>query len=227
MIGSEGVRVPDELQRRLDLWKGGGALLWCAVFGWFALVRAQRVPIFEFADVGIHELGHALFWRLSHDELVMLVMGSGSQVLFPLIAGLGFFIVKRNWIALGMCLAWCASALADTATYVYDAPRGELALIGFGPIGDQDQALGDWARILGPEHLDKLYLADRWAEHLRFLAVVVWVAAASVVVAGLARTWRRVRADRSAAPPPRMRAAPRSPAITRRPAPPSDVDVWR
>ncbi len=188
--------IPDEIQRRLDLWKGTGALLWCAVFGWFALVRAQRVPVFELADVGIHELGHVIFWQLTHDELTMLVMGSGTQVLFPLLAGFAFFIVQRNWIALGMCLAWCAEALADTAAYVYDAPRGELALIGFGPIGDQDQALGDWARVLGPEHLDKLYLADRWATNLRQLAVLVWIGAVAVVAIGLVKTWNGVRQDR-------------------------------
>jgi hypothetical protein len=216
--------IGDELQARLDLWKGAGAVLWCAVLGWFALVRGQRVPLLGFADVATHELGHALWWQLTHDELVMLVMGNGTQVLVPLLAGVAFFVVRRNWIALGMCLAWCATAIADTAAYVYDAPRGELTLMGFGGFGDQDQALGDWARILGPEHLDKLYLADRWAADLRHLAVLVWIAGLAVIAAGLAITWERVRRDRHApapAPtsvaedaPPRLRTGPTAPGFS-------------
>jgi hypothetical protein len=215
--------VGDDLQRRLDLWKGGGAVLWCAILGWFALVRSQRVPILGFADVATHELGHVLWWQLTHDELVMLVMGNGTQVLVPLIAGVAFFVVRRNRIALGMCLAWCAAAIADTAVYVYDAPRGELTLMGFGGLGDADQALGDWARILGPEHLDKLYLADRWAADLRHLAVLVWFGAVAVVGADLAITARRVRRSRPAlpavrepseAPGPRLRTGPSAPGFS-------------
>jgi hypothetical protein len=213
----------EDLQRRIDLWKGGGALVWCALLGWFALVRGQRVPILGFADVATHELGHAIWWQLTHSEFVMLVMGNGTQVLVPLLAGIAFFVVRRNWVALGMCLAWCATALADTAAYVYDAPRGELTLIGFGPIGDQDQMLGDWARILGPEHLDKLYLADPWAADLRHLALAVWLCAVAVVAAGLLWTWQRIRNERRApvrAWPaevpvgPRRRTGPTAPGFT-------------
>jgi hypothetical protein len=135
-----------------------------------------------------------------------------------------FFVVRRNWVALGMCLAWCASAIADTAAYVYDAPRGELTLMGFGGLGDGDQALGDWARVLGPEHLDKLYLADPWAADLRHLAVVTWVAGLAVIGVGLAITWERVRRDRrqpahagapaEASPQPRLRTGPSAPGFS-------------
>jgi hypothetical protein len=224
----ERVAIPAELQRRLDRWKAGGALLWCAVVGWFALVRGQRVPFVELADLGLHELGHVIFWQLTHDELVMLVMGNGFQVLFPLAAGIAFVVLNGNRIALGVCLAWCASAIADTAVYVFDAPRGELALVGFGPIGDESEALGDWSRVLGPEHLDKLFLADAWAANLRVLAVIVWLAAVAVVGVGLIRTRRDVRRDArtSASLPAPLEA--RSPAITRRAAAPTgDTDRWR
>jgi hypothetical protein len=217
--------IGDDLQRRLDLWKGVGAVVWCAVLGWIALVRGQRVPVLGFADVATHELGHVVWWQLTHNELVMLVMGNGTQVLVPLLAGIAFFVVRRNWIALGMCLAWCAAAIADTAVYVYDAPRGELTLMGFGGLGDGDQALGDWARVLGPEHLDKLYLADRWAADLRLLAVLVWIAAVAVIGVGLAITVERVRRDRRTAVPtaapapveapgPRLRTGPSAPGFS-------------
>jgi hypothetical protein len=219
---SAGPAIGADLQRKVDLWKGAGALVWCAIFGWFALLRGQRVPILAFADVATHELGHVVWWQLTHDELVMLVMGNGTQVLLPLLAGVAFFVLRRNWVALGMCLAWCAAALADTAVYVYDAPRGELALMGFGGLGDQDQALGDWARVLGPEHLDKLYLADRWAADLRHAAVVVWIVGVAVVGVGLAITWEHLRRDRRApattrppvAPGPRRRTGPTAPGFS-------------
>ncbi|MFN8233667.1 MAG: hypothetical protein U0V56_09420 [Actinomycetota bacterium] len=139
-----------------------------------------------------HELGHALWWQLTHSELVMLVMGNGTQVLVPLLAGALFFAVRRNWVALGMCLAWCAAAIADTAVYVFDAPRGAHP-DGLRRVGRGDQALGDWARVLGPEHLDKLYLADRWAADLRVWAVLFWLTGVVVIVIGLAITFKQMR----------------------------------
>jgi len=217
------VRLAPRDQRRLDLWRGAGALAWCAVLGWFALVQGRRVPILGFADVATHELGHALWWQLTHSELAMLVMGSGTQILVPLLAGVAFFAVRRNWVALGVCLAWCAAAIADAAAYVYDAPRGELTLMGFGGMSDGDQALGDWARVLGPEHLDALHLADRWAADLRHLAVLIWSAGVVVIGIGLAIVVERARRDRRApvdttrpaeAPGPRLRTGPSAPGFS-------------
>jgi hypothetical protein len=214
MFGSrDEVRLPEDVQRRIDLWKAGGALVICAVYGWHAFVRDTQVPVLEYLDVAVHEVGHLLFRPFG--ELVMLIMGSGFQVMFPLVAGLAFAVWKRNWIAWGICWAWSANACADAARYIADAPRGELALLGAGP-----DALGDWALILGPEHFDKLFLADRIASAVRTLGLALWIAAVGVVFVGAWRSYLALRGNQAAAP----RASAR-PARTREPV--SDLDMWR
>ena len=167
------VTLPQDIQRRLDIWKAIGALMLCAFYGWFALVRNAQTPVLEFADIAVHEVGHKLFSPFG--ELIMLIMGSGFQVLFPLALGVVFAVWKHNLIAWGICWAWAANAMCDAARYIYDAPRGELMLLGGGG------GLGDWSRILGPEHYDKLYLADRLAADVRAVGFVAWFVAIAIV----------------------------------------------
>ena len=211
----ETVTLPPEVQRRLDVWKAIGALAVCALYGWFALVTNAQTPILEFADIAVHEVGHKVFSPFG--ELTMLIMGSGSQVLFPLLLGVVFAVWKRNLIAWGICWAWAANAMSDAARYIYDAPRGELALLG----GD-GSGLGDWTRILGPEHYDKLYLADRLAADVRAAAFVTWFAAVGIVVFALVRTVAAIRRDEGGGAGIERTARP-SGAL----APVGDVDMWR
>ena len=158
---AESVQLPEDIQRRLNAWTAVGALGVCAIYGWFAIVKDAQVPVLVFLDIAVHEVGHTLFSPFG--DLMMLIMGTGFQILFPFVAGLLFGIWKRNLIAWGVCRAWSANAMCDGARYIYDAPRGELTLLGAG------DGLGDWSKILGPQHFDKLYLADRLAAQLRML----------------------------------------------------------
>jgi hypothetical protein len=210
---AETVTLPQDIQRRLDVWKAIGALLVCALYGWFALVRNAQTPVLEFADIAVHEMGHKVFSPFG--ELTMLIMGSGSQVLFPLLLGVMFAVWKRNLIAWGVCWAWAANAMSDAARYIYDAPRGELALLG----GD-GSGLGDWTRILGPEHLDKVYLAERLAADVRAAAFVTWFAAVGIVVFALVRTVAAIRREDGAVATATARPSGEL-------APVGDVDMWR
>ena len=210
---AETVQLPEDIQRRLNVWKAVGAIAICSFYGWFAIVRDTETPVLEFLDVAVHEVGHKLFSGFG--ELIMLIMGSGFQVLFPLVLGIVFAVWKRNLIAWGVCWAWSANAMCDAARYIYDAPRGELLLLG-APDG-----LGDWSRVLGPEHYDKLYLADRLAANVRAAGIVTWFLAVGIVVFALARDARAVHRD-SRAGVPRATAEP-SGAL----APLADVDMWR
>ena len=210
---AETVQLPEDLQRRLNIWKAVGALAVCALYGWFSIVRDAETPVLEFLDVAVHEVGHKLFSGFG--ELVMLIMGSGFQVLFPFLLGIVFAVWKRNLIAWGVCWAWSANAMCDAARYIYDATRGELMLLG------TSDGLGDWSRILGPEHYDKLYLADRLAANVRAAGIVTWLLAVGLVMFALAldaraiRRWSQAESARATAKP--------SAAL----APVADVDMWR
>jgi hypothetical protein len=185
-IGSD-VELPEDLQRRLNLWKGVGALFLVALWGYFGFIRNAEVPVLQFLDIAVHEVGHKVFSPFG--ETTMLMMGSGSEMLFPLVVGVAFGIWKRDLIAWGICWAWAASAFADASRYMADAVQGSLALLGGAPDG-----LGDWERIFGPEHWDKLYLAEPWAHNTRTWGVLIWFAALGLVIGGMWWNWHRLQA---------------------------------
>jgi hypothetical protein len=176
-------------------------------------VKDAQMPVLVFLDIAVHEVGHKLFSPCG--DLVMLIMGTGFQILFPLVVGLVFGIWKRNLIAWGVCWAWSANAMCDGARYIYDAPRGELMLLGAG------DGLGDWSKILGPEHFDKLYLADRLSSQLRTLGIVTWFVAVGLVVFSLVRS---LQGNRRAAAAEAVRATAKPSGVL---TPVGDVDMWR
>jgi hypothetical protein len=145
----------------------------------------------------------------------MLLMGTGTQILFPLLAGIVFAIWRRDLIAWGVCWAWAASAMCDGARYIFDAPRGDLMLMG------ASDGLGDWSKILGPEHVDKLYVADRLAGQVRSVGILTWTVAVGLIGYTLVRDLQRARSA-SASAVGHMTAKP-SGAL----APIADVDMWR
>jgi hypothetical protein len=165
------VRLPDDIDRRLTVYKAAGALLLIAVWGWFALVKNDQTPIFVYLNIAVHESGHVLFRPFG--ELTMLIMGSGFEVLFPFAVGVVFLIRKRDLVSTAVSWGWSASALASAATYIADADDGRLALLGAtGP-----DTAGDWERILGERFFDKVYLADSIAGTVRTVGYVLWFVA--------------------------------------------------
>ena len=208
------IPLPDHVQRRLNVYKAGGALLLIAVWGWFALVKSDQTPIFVYLNIAVHETGHVLFRPFG--ELTMLVMGSGFEVLFPLAVGAFFLLVRHDPISTAVAWGWAASALASAATYIDDADDGRLALLGAGP-----DTAGDWERILGEEFFDKVYLADRIAGIVRTAGFALWILALGIAVWAILRN-RQLERAATAAPTPRATAEPRMPL-----APVDDETMWR
>ena len=121
------------------------------VLGWFAFVKGVRVPILGMVDLGVHEFGHLLFsWA---PRLIMVLMGNGTQSLLPLTIAVCFAYVRRDWPAVGLCLAWCGTTLQDASVYIADAPYQQLPLL-------KENSIHDWAYVLGAEHF---YATDKAA----------------------------------------------------------------
>jgi hypothetical protein len=151
------------------------ALAGCAVLWWFGM-RGTRVPLLGAADLGFHELGHAICYvldaALPWPEVVTAAAGSAFQIGVPLALAAYFFSSRRgDHVAGALCLAWAGTAAADVARYVRDAPTELLPLIG---------GKHDWATILGPEHLDRLDEAAAWAAAFDRLAWVLFLVAVLV-----------------------------------------------
>lgn len=177
-------------------WHYLAVVAFTGVCTWFVLRLHQRPPGLTYMDIAVHEIGHVLFRPFG--ELTMLVMGSGTQIAFPLLLAVFFLVFRRDLLTGSVLLAWAGEAVGDAATYVADAPRGELPLLGGG--GE-----GDWTRILGPEHLSRMQLADAYARNLRVVAVLLMLTAVGLAVLGWWRRTqtadRRVRALAAAGPP--------------------------
>lgn len=92
-----------------------------------------------------------------------------------------------------------------------DATRGELALLG----GAGPDAMGDWERVFGPEHWDKLYLADRWAYNVHTWGLLVWFASVALVIGGMVWSWKQLQDAKRAAQAARWQR-PTTPADARR-----------
>ena len=207
------VELPDDIQRRLTVYKAVGALVLIAVWGWFALVKNDQTPVFVYLNIAVHESGHVLFRPFG--ELTMLVMGSGFEVLFPFAVGVLFLIRRRDLVSTSVCWGWAASALASAATYIADADDGRLALLGAtGP-----DAAGDWERILGEQFFDKVFLADSIAGTVRTFGFALWFVALWLAA------WAIVRNR------PQERAAVAMLGATARPSTPlpalDDEQMWR
>lgn len=112
-----------------------------ATISLFAFVLRSPVPIFDWADLGIHELGHMLV--MSGPRMLYFLAGSLAQVAFP--AGLAVYFLWRQQdrAAAGFCLAWAGTSMWDVSVYIADAPVQALPLIGGGT--------HDWAYLLGPQ----------------------------------------------------------------------------
>ncbi len=175
-----------------------GVGVWCGAVAWFAFVRHVRVPLIGLTDLGIHELGHLIFYVVPAGALVTAIAGSALQVLAPSCAA-AYFVRRRDLVAFAACLAWVATNLADVAVYVADAPTEQLELLG----GEHD-----WAYILGPEQFDRLDLAGSIATGLRFTGLVLLLGAVAVLL-DVARSVRsssrakRFRGQALSASPPR------------------------
>jgi hypothetical protein len=123
-----------------------------------------------------HEAGHAIPMMLGTPRTFMVFMGSGLQVLFPLIVCGAFYFKNRDAYGAAVCLFWAGNAALDVAPYIADARALELPLLGGGTGReieghDWEYLLGEWNAL----HLDTL-IAGRvaLAARLTMAAAFAW-----------------------------------------------------
>jgi hypothetical protein len=170
------------------------SLTWKLTFQWVVAIavtsllaaltytRQGWVPLLSRADLGLHEFGHLLFWWTP--ELFAQLAGSLMQVGLPLALG-GYFLWRRDRMAVVLMLAWAAESLNNVSVYIYDATRMELLLVG----DDGSGAAHDWRNILS--RLGGLSHTDAIACTVRGLSVALFV----VAVALAAWWWARGRQE--------------------------------
>ena len=157
--------MPDE-----SAWSRWGRYAAAAVLAgavaWFAFIAHREVPILDWFDLAVHEVGHMLmFWA---PRMVMFLGGSVAQVAVPLALAWYFGLVRRDLAGAGFCLAWAGASAWDVSVYIADAPVQALPLIGGGE--------HDWAYLLGQRGFDAIHLADEIAGFVEFTGALVAVA---------------------------------------------------
>jgi hypothetical protein len=136
-----------------------------ALVAWFAFVAHREVPILDWFDLGIHEVGHMVM--LFAPRMLMFIAGSAAQIAVPLGLAWYFGILRRDPAGGGFCLAWAGASAWDVSVYIADAPVQALPLIGGGQ--------HDWAYLLGSRGFDTMHLADEIAGFVEFTGAVLAV----------------------------------------------------
>jgi len=140
----------------------------------YAFVRHVFDPLYRswFAAITLafHEMGHIVFIPLG--RTMTILGGSIMQLVVPLAAAIYLLKKQRDWFGFVVCLAWLSFSMFDLATYIGDAARMELPLVGLG----------------GGYHHDWSTLLNEWriVDHCDAIALAVRIAAGALGLASLA-----------------------------------------
>ena len=168
--------------RRIRAWHFPAVVAFTAVCAWYVFHVGERPPGVTYFDIAVHEAGHVAFAVFG--RRVMLAMGDGAQVLFPLSLALFQLGRQRDLVAGAALLAWAGEAAGDAANYIGDAPFSRYTLIG--------GTTGDWTRFFADAHRPELAIPV--ANAVRILAVGLMLSAVAIAIYGSARETLRARA---------------------------------
>lgn len=163
-----------DLKYELDLWIEAReswiprALL--AMYLAYAGVRHMLNPLygswFSAITLAFHEMGHIVFIPLG--RTMTIAGGSIMQLAVPLAAAIYLLKKQDDWFGFGVGLAWLSFATFELATYIGDAARMELPLVGFG--GGYHH---DWATLLTQWRV--IDYCDGIATGVRVLGGAIWL----------------------------------------------------
>ena len=154
----------------------------CMVLGYFAFVKGARVPLLSAVDLGFHELGHFLFRPFP--PRVMVLMGSGTQLLVPFLLAAYFGLAQRDLLGLGLMLAWTGTSAQDVSVYIADAPIQALPLL----YGGESH---DWHYLLSVS--GRLDQAATWASVVKGVGAALLIGGIVSCMTGIAMPGLRGR----------------------------------
>lgn len=106
------------------------------------LLKPEYTSIFGGINLGIHELGHLLFYPFG--EFISVLGGSLFQVLVPVLS-FWIFLRQEDYFALSLSACWLGTSLFNLALYIGDA--GEMALPLVSPFAGEE-IIHDWNYLL-------------------------------------------------------------------------------
>jgi hypothetical protein len=132
-------------------------------------IRHTFDPMYNTWFAGItlafHEMGHLLF--LPFGRTLTFLGGSIMQLFVPTAAAIYLLLRQRDWFGLSVGGAWLGYSQWEMATYMADAVKEELGLVGFS--GNPEH---DWNTLFGQWHL--LSHCQGIATFVRICAFATW-----------------------------------------------------
>ena len=104
------------------------------------LTDPQYFSIFGWLNLGIHEVGHLVFYFFG--EFISIAGGTILQCIVPVIS-IFMFYRQKDFFAIAVCFGWLSTNFFHVGTYVADARSMNLPLHGFtaNPIHDWNYLL--------------------------------------------------------------------------------------
>lgn len=168
------------LREDAEDWAAGRSAPWrlpLLAYVLYAGVRHATDPLYRSWFGGItlvfHEMGHILFSMFG--RTLMILGGTITQLFVPLAAAAYLLLRQRDYFGFAVGGSWLSFSFWEMATYVSDANKDALPLVGFG-----DNPEHDWGALLTDWHL--LNDCDAFATGIRLFAFAVW--AGSMILGG-------------------------------------------
>ena len=134
--------------------------------------------VFYVVHAPIHEIGHALARILCLPEVIVVLAGSVFQLLTPIAIGV-YLAWHGDTPALSLCLDWLGFATIEMATYMYDAPFGNLTLVA--PFSSGDDLIHDFEYLFTRWHC--LESACRIGEATAIIGYILVFASLGLIIA--------------------------------------------
>lgn len=138
-----------------------GAFVASAYFLYCASLPRQ-MHFIDQANLIFHEAGHSIF--MFFGQFIHILMGSGFQVLLPLLITAYFFYTGQR-LSAAITLMWAGENLTSVSVYAGDAVAMQLPLLG------GDSVIHDWHYLLSQLHA--LTLTPQIAETIYAAGVLV------------------------------------------------------
>ena len=134
--------------------------------------------VFYVIHAPIHEIGHTVTRMMYLPEVAVVLAGSLFQLLTPIAIGV-YLVWHSDCPALSLCLGWLGFATIEMATYMHDAPFGNLTLVA--PFSNGDDLIHDFEYLFTRWHC--IRSACRIAEVTATIGYLFVFAALALIVA--------------------------------------------
>ncbi len=151
---------------------------WCLFYAVFLLYAAADTSGFlfiDYANLMFHEAGHVVFGWAGYYTAIL--GGTLGQLLVPVVCTI-LFIRRRQTAAVAFCAFWTFENGLDIATYMADARRSALPLVGSDE-SDWTILFTHWGVLQRDVDIAAVVRAIGWIGMLGAVTWLVWISLTS------------------------------------------------